>query len=74
MLKYFKSLTHNQGAMEVYYSSYSDEQREILKSLADKHNLLYSAASDFHGDGKVKELGKYPDEIFEKMLKIMKMR
>lgn len=74
LLKYFKSLSHNQGAMEVYYSSYSDEQRGVLKLLADKHNLLYSAASDFHGDGKVKELGKYPDEIFEKMLKIMKMR
>lgn len=73
LLSYFKSITHNQGAMEVYYTSYNAEQRRVLKGLADKHKLLCSAASDFHGDGKVKELGCYPYEIFAEMLRNMKM-
>lgn len=71
-LDYFKSITNNQGAMEVYYSSYNNEQIATLKHLADTKELLYSAASDFHGDGKVKELGCYPYEIFDKMLRVMK--
>lgn len=71
LLGYFKELTKNKGAMEVYYSAYDDEQRMKLKKCADEYNLLYSAASDFHGDGKIKELGSYPDEIFENMLKAL---
>ncbi len=71
-LDFFKGITNNQGAMEVYYSSYNDEQIAVLKHLADTKKLLYSAASDFHGDGKVKELGCYPYEIFAKMLCAMK--
>lgn len=71
LLKYYKSLTHGQGAMEVYYSKYDDRQTAVLKSLADKYSLLYSAASDFHGDGKVKALGKYPDKIFKEMTAVM---
>lgn len=73
LLTYFKSISHNQGAMEVYYTSYNEEQQMILKKLADKHKLLYSAASDFHGDRKVKELGCYPNEIYEKMINAIKM-
>ncbi|WP_255910712.1 PHP domain-containing protein [Ruminococcus sp. zg-924] len=68
LLSYFETITYNQGAMEVYYTSYNEQQRQKLKFLADKHRLLYSAASDFHGDGKVKELGRYPYELYERMI------
>ena len=35
--------------MEVYYSVYNQEERMALKALADIFGLMYSAASDFHG-------------------------
>lgn len=73
LLSYFKKITHNQGAIEVLYSSYTEDQKEVLKLLALNYGLLPSAGSDFHGDGKVKELGCYPYEIFSEMVKNMKM-
>lgn len=73
LLSYFKKITHNQGAIEVLYSSYSEDQKEVLKLMALNYGLLPSAGSDYHGDGKVKELGCYPYEIFSEMVKNMKM-
>lgn len=67
LLSDFKDLACSRGAMEVYYGSYSREQTEILKQLADDHHLIYSAGSDFHGDGRISELGKYPYEIYAQM-------
>lgn len=49
LLRHFKALSGESGAMEVFYSLYSPQQRGILQSLADRHDLMYSAASDFHG-------------------------
>ena len=49
LLRYFKELSGKNGAMEVFYSRYTPEQRQALKALADRHALMYSAASDFHG-------------------------
>ena len=49
LLSYFKSLTGNRGGMEVFYSLYDRERRMQLKALADEYGLMYSAASDFHG-------------------------
>lgn len=70
LLEYFAGITEGCGAMEVYYSSYTKEQQEGLRWLADNHHLLYSAASDFHGDSKkVLELGQYPYSIYECMMK-----
>lgn len=39
-------------AMEVYYSTYTREQTESLKILADRYGLMHSAASDYHGQGE----------------------
>jgi predicted metal-dependent phosphoesterase TrpH len=52
LLRYFKQLTGNRGGMEVYYSLYDWQQRMELKKLADQYNLMYSAASDFHGQNQ----------------------
>ena len=73
LLSYFKKITHNQGAIEVFYSSYTEDQKEVLKLMALNYGLLPSAGSDYHGDGKVTELGHYPYEIFAEMLKNLKM-
>ena len=39
-------------AIEVYYSTYTDEETKIVLDLANKYNLLYSGGSDFHGETK----------------------
>ena len=49
LLALFKKLAGDRGAMEVYYSVYNQEERMALKALADIFGLMYSAASDFHG-------------------------
>jgi predicted metal-dependent phosphoesterase TrpH len=38
--------------LEVYYSQHKPEQRSIYLALAQKHGLLKSAGSDFHGAPK----------------------
>ena len=49
LVRDFKALVGDQGAMEVYYGRYSPAQRENLAKIADAFGLMYSAASDFHG-------------------------
>ena len=39
-------------AMEVYYSTYTQEQTRSLQALAEKYGLMPSAASDYHGQGE----------------------
>lgn len=38
--------------LECYYSRYSQEDIHFLLAEAEKHNLLVSAGSDYHGDNK----------------------
>lgn len=52
LLKRFKELAGPNGAMEVFYSRYCQQQRMALKALADEYGLMYSAASDFHGQSE----------------------
>lgn len=52
LLRYFKELSGANGAMEVYYSRYNQQQRMHLKELADRYGLMYSSASDFHGQSE----------------------
>lgn len=47
LIKTFKSL--NGDALEVFYSRYDEEKRQLLAWLATKHKLYFSCASDFHG-------------------------
>ena len=72
LLEDFKEMSDIRGAIEVYYSSYSQEQQKQLKAYADEYNLLYSAASDYHGDSANEKLGKFPYKIYEDMLSVMK--
>ena len=37
--------------LEVYYGEYNDEQRNALRSLADRTGLIPTGGSDFHGFG-----------------------
>lgn len=39
--------------LEVFYSSYSEEDQQFLLDLADRHSLLTTGGSDFHGPGTV---------------------
>ena len=39
-------------AVEVLYTTYSEEEKKRIKELADANGLLYSGGSDFHGAGK----------------------
>lgn len=52
LLRYFKSLTGKNGGLEVYYYCYDHPTRMTLKDLADEYDLMYSAASDFHGQNQ----------------------
>ena len=38
--------------LECYYSRYNYEEIELLKKYANKHNLLISGGSDYHGGNK----------------------
>lgn len=39
-------------AMEVYYSTYTEEETILAETIAKKYNLLPSGGSDFHGTNK----------------------
>ncbi len=56
LLRRFKELTGRRGAMEVFYSRYDQTQCATLKELADQYGLMYSAASDFHGQNPSESL------------------
>ena len=71
LLTDFKRIAKSRGALEAFYISYSPDQTEVLKFLAMNNHLLLSAGSDFHGDGKKTELGKYPYIIYQYMLEAM---
>lgn len=49
LLGHFKEISGENGGMEVFYSRYTPQQRQELKTLADRYCLMYSAASDYHG-------------------------
>lgn len=52
LVRDFKALVGDRGAMEVFYGRYSDSERKELARIADAFGLMYSAASDFHGHGE----------------------
>lgn len=39
-------------AMEIYYSTYTEEETTLAKEIAKKYDLLHSGGSDFHGTNK----------------------
>jgi predicted metal-dependent phosphoesterase TrpH len=38
--------------LEIYYTGYTENDRNKLFDLAEKHSLLPTGGSDFHGDNK----------------------
>ena len=56
LVETFKKLAGEHGGMEVYYERYTQEQRAELKRIADRYDLMYSAASDFHGQRELDTL------------------
>lgn len=56
LIKRFKELAGSNGAMEAFYGRYDQNQRKALMKLADKYDLMYSAASDFHGQSEIDTL------------------
>lgn len=48
---------HGISFLECYYSMYTAEERESIKRVADKFNLLLSGGSDYHGTNKDVRLG-----------------
>ena len=45
------------GGLECFYSTYTDEQRRIMLSLADRYGMYVTAGSDYHGNNKKILLG-----------------
>lgn len=69
---------YNLDGIECYYSTFSSEQTEKMKSLCKKYNLFCSGGSDFHGKakpdiqmgigkGSLKVEKKYIDSWIQKM-------
>ncbi len=61
LLRYFKSLTGDKGAMEVFYGPYSRDLQYSLLEKSRQFGLMASAASDFHGQNENETLDhKFP--------------
>lgn len=65
--------------MECVYSTFTPAEERAMKRLADRHGLLYSGGSDFHGKAKPNlELGTgyghlfVPETILDELLKLIK--
>ena len=69
LLPYFRKLTGPAGAMEVYYSKYTEEEQQELLKMSRGFNLLPSAGSDFHGQCERETLEyHYPAELHAAMV------
>ena len=69
LLETFKEYAGGFGAMETEYARYSEEQRAILRSYADKYRLAKSCGSDFHGFADSETLRNgFPYELYEGLL------
>lgn len=69
LLEAFKEYTGEFGAMETEYRRYTEEQRILLRTYADRYGLARSGASDFHGfDEKETLCNCFPYELYEDIL------
>ena len=50
LVRRFKELAGDRAAMEVEYAAYDRGQRDALRAIADEFGLMYSCASDYHGN------------------------
>ena len=60
--------------LEAYYSGFTDKMREDALFLAEKHDLLITAGSDYHGGNKLVRLGDTglsENELPERLIKFL---
>jgi hypothetical protein len=64
-------VTAGLDGLEVFYSLYNDEQQSLLAALAERHGLVPTGGSDFHGFGEREghELGSavVPDDTLDRL-------
>ena len=64
--------------VEAYYNDYNEQERKILVSMADKHNLIATGGSDYHGldDNNETMMGNagVPEESVEQLFALAKQR
>jgi predicted metal-dependent phosphoesterase TrpH len=55
--------------IEVYHRDHTRENRELLTNIAEGFDLAITGSSDYHGNGKLNQLGEYQTSIsqFEKL-------
>lgn len=69
LLARFRALSGPAGAMEVYYSKYTEAEQQALLMLSREFDLLPSAGSDFHGQSERETLEyHYPPELHAAMV------
>jgi hypothetical protein len=54
--------------IEVFHRDQSTENRELLINIANELNLVVTGSSDYHGNGKLNQLGESttsPEEFFK---------
>ena len=72
LVRRFRELAGDKAAMEVEYAAYSRQQRDALRAIADEHGLMYSCASDFHGNLEGETLAHHFDpELCAPILKLL---
>ena len=49
------------AGLEIYHRDNPEEGRAFLRKLADRHGLLVTGSSDYHGAGQAEPAGREPD-------------
>lgn len=72
LVRRFKELAGDKAAMEVEYAAYDRAQRDALRRIADEFGLMYSCASDYHGNLEGETLAHHFDPaLCAPMLKLL---
>lgn len=74
LVRRFKELAGDKAAMEVEYAAYDRPQRDALRAIADEFDLMYSCASDFHGNLEGETLAhRFDPALCEPILKLLEV-
>ena len=63
--------SHGLGGLEVYYNTHDEQTKKELYALAQKHHLIATGGTDYHGKNRNLELGSVmwePDKITKSKL------
>ena len=72
LVRRFKELAGDRAAMEVEYAAYDRAQRDALRAIADEFGLMYSCASDYHGNLKGETLAhKFDPALCAPLLRLL---